>query len=121
MPQTNASSTIDGPRLLRTGMPPVVPSFCRVSLASVVRASETLGESLAGDRLLGREDRTVLGTMSIVILVIAVVAAFIPVVVGWVVAGVAAWFGLATGVRAYVQARRARLEERRALMSPETE
>ena len=83
-------------------------------MASVRRAGEALGEALAGNRPLGREDRTVLGTLSIAILLAALVAALVPVVVGWAVAVVAAWFGLATGVRAYIQARRARLEERAA-------
>ena len=80
-------------------------------MASVVRASEALGEALAGDRHLGREDRTVLGITSVAILLAAAVAALVPTVVGWTVAVVAGWFGVTTGVRAYVQARRARIEE----------
>lgn len=89
---------------LRTlGQPPG-----RVSMASVVRAREMLGDALAGNRRLGREDRTVLGTLSFSILLLAAIAALAPVVVGWTVAVVAGWFGFTTGVRAYVQARRAR-------------
>lgn len=84
----------------------------RLSLSSVVRASEVLGDALAGNRTLGREDRTVLGTASITVLLIAAGAAFFPAVVGWVVAVVAGWVGVTTGLRAYVQARRARAEER---------
>jgi cardiolipin synthase len=84
----------------------------RLSLASVVRARDVLGGALAGDRSLGREDRTVLGTTSIVILLLAAVAALVPSVIGWIVAIVAGWFGLTTGARAFVQARRARAEER---------
>jgi cardiolipin synthase len=86
----------------------------RVTLASVVRAGESLGEALAGNRTLGREDRTLLGTLSIAVLAVAVVAAIFPVVVGWGVAVVAGWIGIATGARAYGQARRARAEERGA-------
>lgn len=84
----------------------------RITMASVVRAGEVFGSALAGNRPLGREDRTVLGTLSIVILLGAAVAAFVPTLVGWLVAIVAGWFGLTTGVRAYLQARRARIEGR---------
>ena len=84
----------------------------RLSLASVVRASEVLGGALAGNRTLGREDRTVLGIVSIAFLGVAGVAIFAPTVVGGTVAVITAWFGITTGVRAYVQSRRARTEER---------
>jgi cardiolipin synthase len=86
----------------------------RLSLASVVRAGESLGEALAGNRTLGREDRTVLGLLSVSVLTVAVFAAIFPVAVGWLVALLFGWIGMATGVRAYVQARRARAEEREA-------
>jgi cardiolipin synthase len=86
----------------------------RLSMASVVRAGFALGDALAGDRPLGREDRTVLGTVSILILGVAVLAALAPTAVGWTIAVVAGWFGITTGVRAFVQARRAHHEERRA-------
>jgi cardiolipin synthase len=92
----------------------------RVTVASVVRVSEAFGDALAGDRTLGREDRTVLGITSVTILVLAALAALAPAVVGWAVAGIAGWFGIATGVRAYVQARRARLEESSAQPSSES-
>ena len=94
-------------------------SPARVTMASVVRASEVLGDALAGDRQLGREDRTVLGTASVAILLVAVLAALLPAVVGWTVAVVAGWFGVTAGVRAYIQARRARSEERSAKKGPE--
>ncbi len=86
----------------------------RVTMASVLRAGEALGSALAGNRPLGREDRTVLGTLSVVILAFAALAALLPTLVGWLVAIVAGWLGLTTGVRAYVLARRARQEEREA-------
>jgi hypothetical protein len=86
----------------------------RLSLASVVRAGFVLGDALAGDRTLGREDRTVLGTVSIAILVVAGLAALAPTLVGWSIAGILGWFGVTTGIRAFLQARRARQEERRA-------
>ena len=84
------------------------------TFASVVRAREVLGGALAGDRPLGREDRTVLGTTAVVILFVAALAALMPAAVGWFVAIVAGWFGLTTGARAFLQARRARAEERGA-------
>lgn len=86
----------------------------RITMASVVRAGEALGGALAGNRPLGREDRTVLGTLSVAILFVAALAALLPNVVGWIVAAGLGWLGLTTGARAYVQARRARLEEREA-------
>ncbi len=84
----------------------------RLTMASVVRAGESLGEALAGNRTLGREDRTVLGMLSVSVLTVAAFAAIFPVVVGWTFAAAAGWLGLVTGARAYGQARRARAEER---------
>jgi cardiolipin synthase len=84
----------------------------RLTLASVVRAREVLGGALAGNRPLGREDRTVLGTASVAVLLLALLAALLPSLVGWIVAAAAGWIGLTTGARAFLQARRARAEER---------
>ena len=86
----------------------------RLSLASVVRAGEVLGDALAGNRTLGREDRTVLGMLSITVVAIGAVALLLPTLVGFTVAIVALWFGITTGIRAWVQAMRARSEEREA-------
>jgi len=85
-----------------------------VGMAPLVRAGSVLGGALAGHRMLGREDRTVLGTLSVAILMVAVLAAVFPVFVGWGVAVVTTWFGVVTGIRAFAQAQRARTEERRA-------
>ena len=86
----------------------------RVTLASLVRAREALGAALAGNRRLGREDRTMLGLLSFAFLVVAVLAALLPSVVGWGVAISGGWLALTTGARAYFQARSARREERMA-------
>lgn len=86
----------------------------RLSLASVVRAGEVLGDALAGNRTLGREDRTVLGLLSITVLMLGGLALMIPTAVGFLVGGIAVWFGITIGVRAWVQAVRARSEERQA-------
>ncbi|MDP2958450.1 MAG: phospholipase D-like domain-containing protein [Longimicrobiales bacterium] len=84
----------------------------RLGMAPLVRAGSAFGSALAGNRPLGREDRTVLGTVSVVILLAAVLAGFFPTLVGWAVAAVAFWFGTVTGIRALAQARRGRAEER---------
>ena len=84
----------------------------RIRMAPLVRAGSALGSTLAGNRPLGREDRTVLGILSVAMLAAAGLAAFFPTVVGWALAAVAAWFGAVTGIRAFAQARRARAEER---------
>jgi len=84
----------------------------RVRMAPLVRAGSVLGGALAGNRTLGREDRTVLGTLSVAILVLAALAGVFPVFVGWAVAVVATWFGVVTGIRALAQRRRARAAER---------
>lgn len=84
----------------------------RLGMAPLVRAGSAFGSALAGNRPLGREDRTVLGTVSVLILLVAVLAGFFPTLVGWSFAGVALWFGTATGIRALSQARRARAEEK---------
>ncbi len=86
----------------------------RLSLASVVRAGELLGDALAGNRTLGREDRTLLGALSIVALTLGLVSLVIPSAAGLAVAVLALWFGVTTGIRAWVQAARARSEEREA-------
>lgn len=88
-----------------------------MSMASVVRAGESLGDALAGDRPLGREDRTLLGVLSATILLLAGLAAFFPAAFGWTLAIVAGWLGIATGIKAYLQARRARVEERAGLQA----
>jgi len=45
---------------------------------------------------------------------VAVISALVPSLAGWVIVVSAGWLGLTTGVRAFVQARRARSEERAA-------
>ncbi len=84
----------------------------RLRIAPFLRAGAAFGDALAGNRVLGREDRTVLGTVAGLTLVLAVLGALFPTVVGWIVAGLAGWFGIVTAIRAWVQARRARQEAR---------
>lgn len=80
-------------------------------IADFVRAGSIFGDALAGHRPLGREDRTVLGTVSIGALVLAVVLAFLPQVAGWFLAFVLAWLGVTGGARAFIAARGAREQE----------
>ena len=84
----------------------------RLGMAPLMRAGSALGGALAGNRPLGREDRTVLGTLSVGILLVATLAGLFPTLVGWAVAAATFWFGAAMGIRAFAQARRARAEER---------
>jgi cardiolipin synthase len=93
----------------------------RLRIAPFVRAGASLGDALAGNRPLGREDRTMLGTLSVMVLIPAVLAALFPTVVGWAVAITAFWFAVILGVRAFLQARRARAEERQAELREPTE
>ncbi len=80
-------------------------------LADLVRAGSVLGDSLAGHRTLGREDRTLLGTAAGLVLLIALVAGFFPQWVGWSLAFLMGWFGIVLGVRAMAQTRQAWREE----------
>jgi biopolymer transport protein ExbB/TolQ len=52
--------------------------------------------------------------LSITVVAIGAVALLLPTLVGFTVAIVALWFGITTGIRAWVQAMRARSEEREA-------
>jgi uncharacterized membrane protein HdeD (DUF308 family) len=76
-----------------------------------MRAGSVFGTAIAGHRPLGREDRTLLGTVSAVTLVVAALFALFPNVLGWVIAALLGWLGIVTGVRAFVEARQARREE----------
>ena len=80
-------------------------------IADLVRAGTAFGDAIAGHRTLGREDRTVLGTVATAFLVLAVLMAVFPAAVGWILAVLAGWFAIVLGVRALIQARQARIEE----------
>ncbi|NNF39184.1 MAG: cardiolipin synthase B [Gemmatimonadetes bacterium] len=77
-------------------------------IADFVRAGSIFGEALAGHRPLGREDRTVLGTVSFAALILAALLAFLPHIAGWTIAAFLAWLGVTGSIRAFLQARRAR-------------
>lgn len=83
------------------------------TVADLVRAGSALGDAIAGHRTLGREDRAVLGTVSLILVVGALVAAIFPRFIGWSLALVLGWLGIVTTVRALAQVRRGRREEAR--------
>lgn len=86
------------------------PGGQSLTLADLARAGSALGDALAGRRVMGREDRVVLVTTAVVLLVCALTAALFPQVMGWFVAGLLGWVGLVLAVRSAVQAWRARSE-----------
>lgn len=81
-------------------------------IADLARLGTALGAAIAGQRVLGREDRTALGTTAILILVTAGLMAIFPRTAAWTLAAILGWLGLVVGVRASVQARQARRMER---------
>lgn len=96
----------------RRGKGFVGPGGQALTLADFARAGSALGDAIAGQRVLGREDRIVLTTVAILLLVPAIVGAFFPQVLGWVVAFGLGWMGLALAVRSVAQTWRARREGR---------
>jgi cardiolipin synthase len=79
-----------------------------ITLADVVRAGSALGDAIAGRRVVGREDRAVLSTVAVLLLLFAVLAALLPSVVGWTMAALGGWMGLTLAVRSAVQVWKAR-------------
>lgn len=89
------------------------PGGQSLTLADLVRAGSSLGDAIAGRRVVGPEDRTVLSTLAVLLLGGALVAAFFPRFVGWTLAVLLGWFGLVLGVRSAVQVWRARWRKER--------
>ena len=77
-------------------------------ISDLVRAGSTLGDAIAGRRLLEREARTVLGTTAGILIGLALLAAFFPRTVAWTFAALLGWLGVTAGARAWAEARRAR-------------
>ncbi len=111
-----------------TGLPARLASLSRtpgaqtLTLADLLRVGTSLGEAIAGRRLLGREDRTALGTVTFLILILALVAGFFPRPVGWTVALAAGWVGSVLAIRGMGQwwrARRTASETTDSTMEPE--
>ena len=100
-------------RLERELRSPVKAGSTGWRMADLVRAGSVFGTAIAGHRPLGREDRTVLGTVSGIVLVLAALFAIFPSVAGWIGAILLGWLGTVIGVRSLLEAREARNEERR--------
>ncbi len=77
-------------------------------ISDLVRAGSTLGDAIAGRRLLEREARTVLGTAAGILIALALLSAFFPRAVSWTLAAFLGWLGATAGGRAWAEARRAR-------------
>jgi len=88
------------------------PNLGGVRVAQLVRAGAQFGEALAGNRVLGPEDRAVLGTAATFLFVVTVALVLIPKVVAWSLAAVLAWIWLIITVRVMSARRRAKRERR---------
>ena len=69
--------------------------------AGAVSVGSALGAALTNRRTLGPAEVGLLGTMAVFMLGIAVVAALFPRVLAWPVALLAAWLGIAWGLKAW--------------------
>ena len=79
-----------------------------LTIADIARAGSAFGDAIAGQRVVGREDRVALWTVALLLLALASLGLLVPVLVGWGVALGAGWIGLVFAVRSGVQAWRAR-------------
>ncbi|TVP74454.1 MAG: cardiolipin synthase B [Gemmatimonadales bacterium] len=91
-----------------------------LTLADLVRAGSSLGDAIAGHRVVGREDRAVLGALTMALLVGAALAVFFPRAVAWTLGALMAWFGIVLAMRGIAQRWRAR-KQARALRNGEEE
>jgi cardiolipin synthase A/B len=85
-----------------------------LTLADLVRASSTLGEAIAGHRVVGREDRAILAALTAALVGSALLAAIFPRTVAWTAAVILGWLGGALTLRGILQYVRARREARAA-------
>jgi cardiolipin synthase len=94
----------------RRGRAVTGPGGQGLTIADLARAGSALGDAIAGHRVVGREDRVVLTTVAVLLLVVAATGAFFPRVLGWSVAVLFGWVGGVLAVRGVSQAYRARRE-----------
>ncbi|RDS80409.1 cardiolipin synthase B [Dyella monticola] len=76
--------------------------------AGALRIANTVSAALTERRVLGDTQAGALISVTLVLVVLAAVAAFWPAVIGWPIAALAFWFAINTGIRAW------RLRKRRA-------
>ncbi|MFO1398680.1 MAG: phospholipase D-like domain-containing protein [Burkholderiales bacterium] len=69
--------------------------------AGAVSVSSALGAALTNRRTLGPAEAGLLTTMAVVFVAVAVLAAWFPFVIAWPIAVLAAWMGVAWGVRGW--------------------
>jgi cardiolipin synthase len=96
----------------RRGRSHTGPGGQGLTIADLARAGSALGDAIAGHRVVGREDRVVLGTVAVLLLVLAATGAFFPRVLGGAIAILFGWIGVVLAVRGMSQAYRARREMR---------
>jgi cardiolipin synthase A/B len=89
------------------------PGAQTLTLADLVRAGSSLGEAIAGSRVIGREDRTVLGTLTVVLLAGSILLALFPRALAWTLAVILGWMGGVLAIRGIAQRTRARREIRK--------
>jgi len=75
------------------------PNLTGLRLSQVVRAGAQFGEALAGNRILGPEDRAVLGTVATLLFILTVALVVIPKIVAWSLAVIIGWIWLIMTVR----------------------
>ena len=83
-----------------------------LTIADLARAGSALGDAIAGHRVVGREDRVVLITVAVFLLVLAGIGIVFPRVLGWTVAVLFGWIGAVLAVRGISQTYRARRERK---------
>lgn len=79
-----------------------------LTLADLVRAGSSLGDAIAGHRVVGREDRALLAALSVALLTAALLAAVFPRTVAWTAAVMMGWMGSVLAMRGLLQFLKAR-------------
>ncbi len=95
------------------------PGAQTLTLADLVRAGSSLGDAIAGSRVVGREDRAVLTALTLALLGGAVLLALFPRTLAWTLAVILGWFGLVLALRGVAQRARARRAIRARMRAPE--
>lgn len=88
------------------------PGAQTLTLADLVRAGSSLGEAIAGSRVVGREDRAVLFALTTALLGAAALLALFPRTLAWTLAVILGWLGGVLAIRGIAARARARREIR---------
>ncbi len=103
-------------RIRRWG--PGAPGAQTLTLADLFRAGSSLGDAIAGSRVVGREDRAVLTTLTLTLLAGALLLALFPRTLAWSLAVILGWLGGVLAIRGLVQRARARRALRAVSRTP---